>query len=607
MKIKKTFVFLFVIISLGISSYFLVSLITGNSNYNIKTEDFEEKIFIGDIDESRKKGITKKINEKYKVIDNIAGFSHFDNEYSLIEAFNILIIANDTKNDEIKAKLKNKMIPFLTNIDFDKINILNLYYYLKLADEFEIKVDKTKLKNKLEKNYDDNLKLFYIRNKNDSIYNKIWISGKILSFLEEDLFNIETGLKNTYNDFNFELSNSNKSFYNSGAIIINALCENNYNEYIDFENKLKNWLLSWQQHYDNMRLNNFNDHLFFADYLYFLELTGKIEDKHIIKSNNFYNSLTLDYVKLFDLEISHNLFKQNNNPKTNEKVYNKIMLDISNKIDNLIVENVNIDILETTYGIMLADEINFIYDKEKTNNLLNLYYNQKIKNNENFYEQIYYLYYYVLSFQMLNLNSRETNGKLDFKIKESELQKIIDNTFDKIKINDESLIDDIIVIKQMVDIISNLKIFKNNLNIRKKHVDKIKQIFKYKSKFENNIIITNLYRINYILNLNEFESKDLANLITILKNEDGGIKQDTSNNLNSDLYSTFKILKLLDFYSISYNNFLINFENFINNLEIEDGIFKLSNDKNIVSLMTISLGNLIYFQNERMGKNDSVK
>lgn len=192
---------------------------------------------------------------------------------------------------------------------------------------------------------------------------------------------------------------------------------------------------------------------------------------------------------------------------------------------------------------------------------------EDIKNIEDKYEKIQTLYYNLIIDEIIN------NYSISCDI--NYLQKIIDNSFKELNASNQKE-KDIIAIRQILEIVEDLQIHGIDLKISNKQRNKMGEITKSIIKCDNilsSYLITDIYFINNILNLNLVSDKDILTIHQKLS-RDGGNLMLIDDNLQPDIITTFKFEICLE--QIGDFNYLNDKKKYVASLLTNPGLYKLS-------------------------------
>ncbi len=452
----------------------------------------------------------------------------------------------------------------------------------------------------LMKHYNDDDSLFYWKDKNEDISNKLLATCIILQILGNLDINIgqrekiKLKLLDLYSkDEYFTYGDIKSNLIDKGGCIIKSLILLG----VKYNNSIKNredWITYYNDEvYDIVSFDPFS-----------LEIL-----KELISLNNFFgkelpkNPKFME--KLFKEKQSFEGLGYGNNSFNVDPHYIDVLLEISSynnfefpfKVelfkyinDSIISKFVKfgdckIAISDNYYGIVLANKFGFIYDKIKVFNFLNSWYTKNIEENSgiNSTDKLVDLYYLLLSYNEFQVKI-ENDGEIIYSV---------NNFLNNIEYTSESVLKDITYIKIGLDIINMLNEKPSN-NVKEKLKTLLNNISE-DDKFYTNITVTDIYEINQYINCNakaKINTKILENLEKLKL--DGGYKFRQINNNEyigePDIISTSKAIKVKNnLIGITFED-KIQLNDFISNLKSNENIFKVSENSQTTDLRIIYEG-----------------
>jgi hypothetical protein len=571
MRIKKRILYIGSIILIAVAALLLGLYLRAQSAWEINPTDFYEKPFGKlDLDDEERNNIRKYLQDKYIVGTDRAGFSAFAAEISLVKAYGIYCLADNIDHQGLKEELFVQLNG-LSRVNVEELDMLNLYYYLYLCQEYAIATEYERFEPILAAHYDSTEQLFNLFGANDLLANKIWISGHLATLLSVPTFPIMAGLLNTYDNYLFKSPSANDTFFNSGGDIIYALVQNDMIDPETLFSEHGSWLELWIEEYSGFSVLDATAAMIYADFLNIINAFGVPQEEYINKLKDYYTELTVEEITSgYDPIILSPMFKYLNDPEANSMVYETILQLISEAIENLLVTSNSIDAAETSFGIHLASEVDFPINKDLINKTLESYFQSNIFANQNIHAKAFYLYHYIYSYE-INNELIPYVSPIPFSAK--VLQDIIDEILAALTYNKESILQDLQTARYVVDVVANLQIFGMNLKIRVKYVEDIIAAMKQFAVMDkqNSVFMVNLYRMDYILKSSIFKNSDYERLIQRLKNSDDGFKNSDRPDLPADIYSTFAVLSAgyyFDDYQVAADT-----KNFVAGLKLDAGIY----------------------------------
>lgn len=249
-------------------------------------------------------------------------------------------------------------------------------------------------------------------------------------------------------------------------------------------------------------------------------------------------------------------------------------------------DNEKIDLQSTLYGILLADKSGFQYNKDKVQNFINQNY-QFIEESREPLEITNYLYYTIILDQIIN--------NFDVKYNSDFIQKKADYVLKNIKYDYENAEESIQETRKILEIIMDLQIHNVDVHITEKQRKKIKKGLKAYWKQEeltNSFLITDMYIINDILNLDIVNTDDFNRIHNLLLSNSGN-KMYNDKSMAADIFTTYKFEICLE--RMNNYNFLEEKQKFARSLKIKEGIYCLYDDSEnlLIELASVVYGNII--------------
>lgn len=304
------------------------------------------------------------------------------------------------------------------------------------------------------------------------------------------------------------------------------------------------------------------------------------------KIKNFYESMNSAYLSentdFFMLINSIENIDNYDNVRFNTELLNAVKDEIQQ--GNLF--EAKIDLQSTVYGIILADNFGFHYNKDKVQNYINQNYDF-IDESSDHLEVTNYLYYTVMLEQIVNdykveYNSNYLQEKMDFVLKEIEYG--LENAEESIEET-----------RKILELVMDLEIHNVDVHITEKQRRKIKKAIKAYWKNENvanSYLIIDMYLIDKILGFHIISDEDFVQVHDLLL-LNGGNRMYADNSFAADIFTTYKFENCLE----QMNNYTCLEEKkvFADSLQIKEGIYCLYDDtENVfVELASVLYGNSI--------------
>jgi len=508
-----------IVVSILIIGAVVVSLLQFYSNKNVEIDVKYSFSEIYGVDFIFEKNAEKNINhilDSLKIEDsNFFGFAN--NINTTIDLYKSNAIINAAKlipNYNLTSHKQTFL--FLSNINIENLDFLNLSYYLELCLNLGIEIDYPKVLNALSRFYDKETDLFFIDHVGNSINHKLIATAMVKRILRDKLsyesFKSEDGIREAYREYNFQTSND-VTLYNSGGDILYSISAFGMEEEIDKE-KLNNWFAYWKDFYESSIVDSLMSALQYSEYLNVARVFEP--DYSSKKLQDYYTSLTAeDIEKLDDINILYNVIK-NVKLLNNTDANNAIELHIDEVISNENLFQSNIDIKSTVYGVLMARKTNFLLNEVKLREYIQHNYTE-IPLIENNYDRTSALYYNIFLDQLMNGYYREYD--------EVYFQSNVDELLESLRY-DQAIIADVISARRVVEIIMHLQIFDVDVQLTKTQRAKILKGMKKAledNTIKNSVLMNDVYIINEALALNLVSDEELIGIYNKL-NSNGGFE-----------------------------------------------------------------------------------
>lgn len=550
----------------------------------INKQSFSE-MHIPSLSDMPKDNINDVLQSLYVENNEVCGFA--DKSYKSIDLYtadSIVKLAGALPKYDI-GLLKNNFL-FLSATDVTKLDLLNLLYYVDLCGQMDIDLDYDMVNNELCKYYDKNQCLFFLDSESDSAHIKLVITALVKKTmknnLDEKTFELEKGIVQVYDNYEFLTGNSS-SLYNSGGDILHCISVFGMNETADMS-ELAEWFEYWKKTYEDMSIDTSTDALMYSE---FLNIAVIFDEKYSReKLDNYYNALDEQKVEeIQDLHIIFNIM-DNMDSADNEKVNGLIINRINNALSSESPVTLETDLKSTVYGVLLSQYTGFSYDEDKIKAYINSIYDRDTSG-ENVYERSSNLYYVIILEQLVN------NYEVDYGIK--HIQKQIDDMLSEMDYSTESLGSDIISTRRLVEIVSDLRIFDADIKLTQKQINKIKKGIKaalQQEGLKNSVLINDMYIIDRILSLNLVSDEALSEVYNSLT-VDGGSRSTAETDAEPDITSTYQFFSSLEMMN-NYEN-IEEQRKFISTHEIKDGLYVNEINDSQMELSVIAYGNSIKY------------
>lgn len=560
-------------------------------NINFREYEIKEKYSISEIantfvtlNDIEKANINRKLKSEISENDNLFGFKSDAVGTDLYFLNSLVEIAKTLNNAQTLKMLKDKTT-ILAQADPYSMSILNLIYYIDICEYFDINYIEEQVIASLEKFYDRQDKLFFLNNSKDTVNVKLAITAlcckTIPKILTEKRFEADVGIQSAYEKYKFSTAQSN-TFYNSGGDII--YCYSILGCITDsILSKHREWFELWKSRYEATTINNIENALAYSEFYKIAIIFDKNYDNR--KIQNFYNNLTKDDLpENIDFYLLSNCIKNSGCFNNND-----LNLYIANKINVLIalkpLFEMDIDVVNTVYGVVLAKNTGYEIDKQKLQNYINQNYN-KINSMKNTADIINNLYYMIILDELNNNYIMNKDSKY--------IQNIIDKSIKSITFNDD-ITNDIVIARKALEIVTDLQLHGVNVHINTYQIGKIRKGLAkaaINQNIINSVIITDLYIIDDIINA-DIISKDLFHRTYKTLTLDGGSKAVLEeDNYPADISTTYRFLICFDRMN-NYSN-LHEQQKYAKSLQLSDGIYRKNLlDNSHAGLESILFGNSI--------------
>lgn len=552
-----------IIITILLLGLLVILLLFNNKNFNIKKIDYNYASEYYDINQNNELLEADHLYEIAKITyyesETTAGFYSYplnNNDINLYDITTVLRTADNMQMQITSNQLNDLKLLFSTmNIDFTKLPLHELNDYVYIANFLNEEIDKQSIYNMLILNYSVSDNLFYFENEGEDLDTKIsatYLTIEIIKMLNMS-FTHEKEIISTLSNVNKDetFCKNNDLITRCGADIILIL------ELLDYDasslnQEYQNWLEYWNNKleiptefnfFELINISKLNEVNKYLNYERPIDIL-LILDLYFERYNNFYkihelnNEFVVDYSIIYYLSI---LVKDTNKEipfKQQLQQYFNTCVETNFKK----ITDVNINRLDTYYGLRIAKETNFIYNNEKLYKQI-LLWKQETNNMTliKSYVDILDIYFDILLIEEENLQ----------KFNNDEVQKIksrVEKFLNSIDYNDNNnILENITSIQLSLEVFSLL-----NIDINKSLRD---NLIKYINTDEviyvgvNSIYASELYIISDILkttiniNISEIKTKLLVN---------GGIKRANEEDYNiPDIISTFKMYRIINLDKIS--------------------------------------------------------
>lgn len=558
---------------------------------NFKEYEIKEKCSFSEIantsfllNDKEKSNIINKLKSEHFESNDYFGFKTDTVGTDLYFANSLVEIAKTLNNNKTLNALKEKT-NILNKVDPHSLSILNLIYYINICKYFNINYNENEVLECLEKFYDSQDKLFFLNDSKDTINVKIVITAlcykAISNILSYEKFDIIAGIQKAYDNYKFSTDKS-ITIYNSGGDIlygysilgrINDSVLSNHREWFEF----------WKNQYETMTINSIDSALAYSEYYNIAIIFDKNYSNEKIQS--FYNKLTKD-----DLPEDIDFYMLNNSIKNaihfDNNNFNSYVI---NKVDALLTSKplfeMDIDVMKTVYGGILAKNTAFEIDKQKLQTYINQNYN-KINNMEHMADIINNLYYTIILDELNNNYHITKDAKY--------IQNIIDKSIKTIAFK-EDINNDILIARKALEIVMDLQLHDTDIRINVSQINKIKKGLEKalnNKDIINSVLITDLFIINDITNAGFLNNELFYNVYKSLTIDGGSKAILTSEQYPNDINTTYRFFVCFD--RMNNYTYLPEQKKYAESLQLSDGIYRNnSEDNSYVGLESILYGNSI--------------
>lgn len=573
-----------------VSLLMVITTVLAVSN-NFKEYEIKEKCSFSEIantsfllNDKEKSNIINKLKSEHFESNDYFGFKTDTVGTDLYFANSLVEIAKTLNNNKTLNALKEKT-NILNKVDPHSLSILNLIYYINICKYFNINYNENEVLECLEKFYDSQDKLFFLNDSKDTINVKIVITAlcykAISNILSYEKFDIIAGIQKAYDNYKFSTDKS-ITIYNSGGDIlygysilgrINDSVLSNHREWFEF----------WKNQYETMTINSIDSALAYSEYYNIAIIFDKNYSNEKIQS--FYNKLTKD-----DLPEDIDFYMLNNSIKNaihfDNNNFNSYVI---NKVDALLTSKplfeMDIDVMKTVYGGILAKNTAFEIDKQKLQTYINQNYN-KINNMEHMADIINNLYYTIILDELNNNYHITKDAKY--------IQNIIDKSIKTIAFK-EDINNDILIARKALEIVMDLQLHDTDIRINVSQINKIKKGLEKalnNKDIINSVLITDLFIINDITNAGFLNNELFYNVYKSLTIDGGSKAILTSEQYPNDINTTYRFFVCFD--RMNNYTYLPEQKKYAESLQLSDGIYRNnSEDNSYVGLESILYGNSI--------------
>ena len=489
--------------------------------------------------ETEKQQVNAILQSCYYEDSEICGFVSADrNKVDLYSAVNLLKMADLLHSNEIIDSLREEL-SFLKNADLNSYDILNVLYYARICSVLGYSYNKDAVKAVLMKYYNPNCGTFYVFGENDAYGIQHTISKMCVEECREIISDLIPEMKEhaarALNEFQFS-ADPTKAFYNSGGSIL-VYCHALGIDCSEKIRELNNWFVFWKDVYGNLDTTNVTFCLSYSDYLDVAALFENVFPDEKLQA--FYDNLSESVIEgTDDLQILYNILKSVetlNNDSVNQKIISKLRKTAE---DGLFSKN--IDPRTTAYALALASWTDFSYNHDKINEYLDRQYSS-LKEIDNLSEKANTLYY-------LTGIDQFSNNFANLRAEEVVIQEAIDDVLDHLSGKESALAYEVDAVRKIVEVASDLQIFKQNIIIKEKYLSKIKNVVENALKNEeitNSVLVADLMRIDGYLGLSMIDESIVSDAYNKLKT-DSGVKSSDDAEATPDVYTSFMFLKLAE-------------------------------------------------------------
>jgi hypothetical protein len=540
--------------------------------------------------DEEKNNIRDLLNEYVYENEEYWGFRTYKESLNLYHA-NALVEIAHTLNDAEALNDLRKELAQLERISLNSIDILNAIYYFNICNILNLKYNENELLTVLEKYYDSEEQLFFFFDKTDSTSTKISITyslcRSIPDLTEYTQFNISDGVKTAYAKFEFSQDQSN-TLYNSGGDILYCYSVLGYLDNVILA-RHKDWFESWKSVYESRRIDDFMSALDYSNYYSIAIIFDESYSNE--KLRTFYQGLTSE-----DIPDNPDYFFINNaichvNNFDNTAFNNYVTGKVRELVKTEPLIEADIDLLTTVHGVLLSENIEFEYNREKLQNYINSNY-KTLETMDDTEEAINTLYYNLMLDVTLNDYKVSCNAKT--------IQKTIDKSIRSLEFKD-SIVRDIHTARKAVEIVNCINIVRSisitpldmDVYITKNQKNKIEKGWKTaisNDNIINSFSLSDLFLVDHIMGfilISEDMFLSAYHNLTV----DGGTRASISNEYPADIFVTNQFMMCL----IHMRNFdyLQDQQMYIAAMRVADGLYASEADESRMNLATVLYGNII--------------
>ena len=535
-----------------------------------------------EVSEEQKSNIIQLLQRKYVEDEDYIGFKKNVENMDLYYANSIMVLAK-TLGEENAVEMISDKLEFLAGLDLASMNILNMMYYVNLCDNMGMSYNETEVFECLKKFYDSEEGLFFLNDVSDTINIKLVVTSLVCNTLPDiirhDGFAITDGIKNVYRDYNFNVD-TGITLYNSGGDVLYCMSKL---DLITEEvlNNHREWFESWRDYYEAIELDSIESALMYMEYY---KIAILFDEKYSAeKLQRYYDRLAVsDIENISDLYMINNILEYVET-LDNEKINNFLSQKINGSLTEDKLVEASIDIQETAYGVMLAQNVDMEINSDKLQNYINAAY-ASVEGKELIIDRVNYLYYTIILDQLNNNYS--VTCDIAF------LQELIDDLIKELEFKDD-IYSDVILARKLTEIVMDLQIHNVDIKISKGQADKIIEGTRKAANSEeilNSVLITEIYIINDMFDEDIIDDELFMGKYRMLTN-DGGTKNFAGDESVPDVYSTFRFFVCFERMG-NYDNVLSQQE-FVNSLLQEEGIYAYSLGNSYASLESVVYGNAL--------------
>ena len=531
-----------------------------------------------------KKNLNTLLDSLFVEDNNYFGFTSASNTsvnlYTANSLVNLAKIVPNSDMDLIKEKLG-----FLSTINEQSLDFLNLIYYVELSRNLGFNIDYTQINNKLLSFYDSEINLFFVDNIDDSIHAKIiatsMVKKAMQNSLSAEMFSLEDGIQNLLNEYSFT-TDSEATFYNSGGDILYCISVFGMSDIVN-KDELNDWFSYWKEIYENTVINSDISALQYSNFFDIARIFEHDYSAH--KLQEYYdNKLEYSINETGDLLVLYNILK---NVNLNNSEVN---IELEHEITKILTDDAfiipNIDVKATVFGVILAKKTDFAISESKLNNYIKNNYST-ISSLDNNFEKTYTLYYNLILDQLANGYEQEYD--------KSYFQTQIDNIISDLDFS-QSILSDVVSIRRIVEIVSDLQLFDVDVRLtisQKEKIEKGMMSALDNDTITNSILLNDVFIIDKILSLNLVTNDEFLKQYYSLT-DNGGTYAIRDSNSAPDICSTYQFMISLS--RLGNYDELVKQKEFVEELKMSNGVYAL--DKNSTyrtDLSALVYGNSIHY------------